>query len=202
MTVTDFRRVGTCDLDSVIITDQLEGRSSRRPHPELETAVLLKLHRELAVDPQSFFQKLVEAVLELSRPGSAGISLLKEVADCFVWPAVAGPLSRFVGDGTPRDFGPCGTVLDRDMTLLMAHPERHFSYLEPITPSLEEVLLVPFYVDGRAVGTIWAVSHIPSRKFDAEDRRLVESLSDFAASAYETLANADQLEPLLRRKLL
>jgi len=36
-------------------------------------------------------------------------------------------------------------------------------------PLVEEALLVPFYVRGKAVGTIWAVSHDPQRKFDAED---------------------------------
>lgn len=82
----------------------------------------------------------------------------------------------------------------------MQHPERHFIYLQPTQPALEEVLLIPFYLYGKPVGTIWAVIHGTDRKFDAEDRRLLESLSTFAASAYQTFAKAGSLAPLLKTK--
>ncbi len=191
---------GACDLETVIVTAQLDLRPSRRADPAKETAVLLKLQRELSLLPKQFFQKLVEAVLELSQASSSGISLLNQSAQRFVWPAVAGPFNVYIGEGTPSNFGPCGTVLERDRTLLMCHPERHFTYLAPINPGLEEVLLVPFYVDGQAVGTIWAVIHEEGCKFDAEDRRLLESLSEFAALAYKALIHARALEPLLKPK--
>lgn len=165
-----------------------------------ETVALIKLQRDLAFEPQTFFQKLVETARELSQADSTGISLLNMGENCFVWPAVSGPLNVYLGEGTPRNFGPCGTVLDRDETLLMQHPERHFGYLVPIQPALEEVLLVPFYWEGRAVGTIWAVIHEPGQGFDSEDRRLLESLSEFAASTYRTLVEIGALEPLLRKK--
>lgn len=161
---------------------------------------LIKLQRQLAFAPETFFQTLVDAARELTQAESSGISLLNERESCFVWPAVSGPLNVYLGEGTPRNFGPCGTVLDRDQTLLMQHPERHFSYLCPIQPGLEEVLLVPFYWQGKAVGTIWAVLHTPGRAFDAEDRRLLESLSDFAATTYRTLVEIGALEPMLRKK--
>lgn len=190
--------IGDSELEEVIATSQLAERPARRADHAAETQILLKLQRDLAYQPRAFFQKLVDAALQLSHAGSTGISLLNESQQRFVWPAVAGGLRVYLGQGTPRDFGPCGTVLDRDMTLVMQHPERHFAYLVPIQPPLEEVLLVPFYTQGKAVGTLWAVSHDPARKFDAEDRRLLESLCAFAASAYETLAKAGALEPLLR----
>ena len=50
---------------------------------------------------------------------------------------------------------------------------------------LVEGLLVPFHVDGQAVGTVWVIAHDESRKFDAEDQRLLESLATFAATAYQ-----------------
>lgn len=192
--------MGSCDLETVITTAQLEQRPSRRPDTARETRALLKLQRALSVEPAAFFPQLVEAALALSSADSTGISLLNEPEQCFVWPAVAGPLNVYLGEGTPREFGPCGTVLDRNGSLLMQHPERHFRYLEPIRPPLEEVLLIPFYMDGRAVGTLWAVIHEPNQKFDAEDRRLLESLSTFAAVAYQTLARSGSIEPLLRKK--
>jgi len=109
-------------------------------------------------------------------------------------------LDSYLGAGTPSDFGPCGTVRERQTTLLFLHPERHFTYLTPIRPDSEEVLLIPFYMNGKAVGTIWAVSHEKNRKFEAEDRRLLGSLSSFAASAYRTLAIQRAIVPLLQLK--
>ncbi|MEP6782597.1 MAG: GAF domain-containing protein, partial [Acidobacteriota bacterium] len=114
--------------------------------------------------------------------------------ESFRWPAIAGEWTPYVGGGTPRSFGPCGTVLDRDTTILFVHPERHFGYLESATPSIEEALLVPFYVNGEAVGTIWAISHSPSRQFDAEDARLLNALARFTAVAHRTLIDIGALE--------
>jgi GAF domain-containing protein len=188
-----------CDLEAIIATAELQTRSGRKPDPDRETAVLLKLHRALAIDPRTFFRKLTEAVLELSIADSAGISLLNEESRRFVWPAVAGPFRVYLWEGTPGNFGPCGTVLQRNATQLMLHPERHFTYLKPIQPGLEEVLLVPFHIDGKAVGTIWAVIHEPDRRFEPEDQRLLEVLSNFAASAYRALAQGGSLAPFLTK---
>lgn len=197
MHAADSHAGGVCDLDSVIATHELSARGSRRPDTARETEVLVRLHRELAVAPATFFQRLVEAALELSHGDSAGISLLNEDTKRFIWPAVAGPFYAYLWEGTPSDFGPCGTVLRRNATQLMRNPERHFTYLTPIKPGLAEVLLVPFYVDEKAVGTIWAVIHEKGRQFDAEDGRLLESLSGFAASAYRTLSDAGLLAAML-----
>jgi len=187
-----------CSLDDVIATGELDSRASRRPEPDAESRALLALTRALAESPHTFFDQLVKTALELARADSTGISLLSEERGRFVWPAVAGRLDSFLGGGTPSDFGPCGTVLDRNQSLLFIHPQKYFDYLQSLEPSLEEVLLIPFHLDGRAVGTIWAVSHDKNRKFDAEDRRVLENLSAFAASAYRVLANLGELEPMLR----
>jgi hypothetical protein len=125
--------------------------------------------------------------------------LLDEEQGRFIWPAVAGGLRPYIGGGTPRDFGPCGTVIDRNAPLLFLHPERYYTYLTPIAPSLEEVLLIPFHMNEKAVGTIWAVIHEPGRHFDTEDKRLLENLSVFAASAYQVLVNEGILETILKK---
>lgn len=62
-------------------------------------------------------------------------------------------------------------MLDCNSPLLMRHVERRYLYFQPVAPPVEEALLVPFYVEGKPVGTIWAVAHDPQRKFDAEDQR-------------------------------
>lgn len=193
--------MGNCDkyweLDEIIATSLLEMRNSRKLDLDVETRVTRELLRELAREPREFFPKLVQAVLEHSNADSSGISVLDKEQGRFVWPAVTGGLSAFVGAGTPSDFGPCGTVLDRNEPVLFQHPERHFTYLKPIEPSLEEVLLAPFHVNGEAVGTIWAVIHQPGGQFDREDRRFLEMLSTFAASAYRVLTQTGVLESII-----
>lgn len=193
---TDHQQ-GEASLESVIATEQLDLRESRVPDRDAESRTTLALIKDLAKAPDTFFQKLVHAVMECSIADSAGISLLDIESGSFIWPAVVGGLSPFLGGGTPMDFGPCGTVLDRDAAVLFIHPERHFTYLEPITPVLEEVLLFPFHVNGKAVGTIWAVIHEQGKHFDAEDRRLLENLSAFAATAYRTLSESGALKTML-----
>jgi GAF domain-containing protein len=190
----------SCDLESVIATDELKHRKTRVSDWNAETQAEMELTQQLAKSPHDFFQKLVDTVLRLTVADSAGISLLDETKGRFVWPAVAGGLFPYLGEGTPRSFGPCGTVLDRNQAVLFLHPERHFTYLEPIQPSLEEVLLIPFHKAGRAVGTIWAVIHQEGRHFQAEDRRLLENLSAFASQAYQILASVGALDPLLKPK--
>ena len=74
----------------------------------------------------------------------------------------------------------------------MRQVQRRYTYFEPVKPPVEEALLVPFYVQGKAVGTIWAVAH-NDRKFDAEDERLMKSLGKFASSAYQTLESQEAL---------
>lgn len=66
----------------------------------------------------------------------------------------------------------------------MQHPERYYVCLAPVTPPLEEVLLIPFRVGGTIVGTIWAVIHEEGQKFNSEDKRILEELSEFAAASY------------------
>jgi PAS domain S-box-containing protein len=174
-------------VESVLCTDELRHRSSRAPDLEKENAALVKLMHALSESPREILQILSETILEVTNAGSAGLSLLttEDGGQNFYWPAVAGIWKDQVGGGTPRNFGPCGEVLDRNSTLLFSRPERRYTYLVPIAPPIEEVLLVPFYVEGEAKGTIWAVSHDVNRKFDAEDERIMISLSKFTSSAFQ-----------------
>lgn len=188
------------DLDSVIATSELNRRPSRQPDRKAESRLLLRLTRQLSQSPESFFPELANAAKELSRADSTGISLLNEEEKRFVWPAVSGKLDYYIGSGTPSDFGPCGTVLERQTPLLFIRPDRHFTYLAPITPPLEEVLLTPFFVNNKPVGTIWAVMHEKGRTFEAEDKRLLENLSKFAANAYSVLTSNGALESFLQMK--
>ena len=97
---------------------------------------------------------------------------------------IVGAWEHNVNGGTPRDFGPCGTVLDQNMPLICTHPEQDFPYWSEVTPVLEEGLLIPFYVNGEAIGTIWVIAHDRSRQFDREDLRIMTNLGAFTGAAY------------------
>ena len=187
---------GIASLDSILCTDELRRRAWRPPDYEKENRALVALASALA-DPQSnILQTLAETILEVTQCDSSGLSLLTkdDGGKRFYWPAIAGIWSPHIGGGTPRDFGPCGDVLDCNRTLLFKHFERRYPYLLPVIPVAEECLLVPFYVGGRAVGTIWAIMHSDRRKFDAEDERLMNTLGQFASLAYQTVESIEDLK--------
>jgi signal transduction histidine kinase/ActR/RegA family two-component response regulator len=172
-------------LESILLTDQLHQRPSRASDYKAENDALVSLTQSLADSPQAILQKLVDKVLEITGAGSAGLSMLTEDGERFEWVAIAGRWSPHLGGGTPRDFGPCGDVLDRNAPMLFTRWERRYPYLAEATPLAEEGLLVPFRIDDRPAGTIWAINHDSDDRFDAEDLRLLESMGRFAAAAYQ-----------------
>ena len=188
--------VGAVPLESILCTDELHRRPSRPPGHEEENRALVKLVSALADSPSTILQTVAETILHITQCDSAGLSLLTRdgqtpdaCGERFYWAAIAGMWNPHVGGGTPRNFGPCGDVLDQNRTLLFKHFERRYPYLLPVFPAAEECLLVPFYVAGKTVGTIWAIMHSDRRKFDAEDDRVMGSLGKFASSAYQALTS-------------
>ncbi|MGH7828495.1 MAG: PAS domain-containing protein [Candidatus Binatia bacterium] len=181
-------------LESILCTEELHRRLWRPPDYEKENRALVALVSALADSPRTILQTLAEGVLGVLQADSAGLSLLTKDEKRFYWAAIAGAWQPHIGGGTPRDFGPCGDVLDRNIPMLFTHWERRYPYLRPATPLAEEGLLVPFYVNGKAVGTIWAIAHTNHRNFDAEDLRLLESLGRFASAAYQAVASIDDLK--------
>jgi PAS domain S-box-containing protein len=179
---------GAPALQSVLSIAELSRRPSRPPDYAAENRALIALTQQMAVSPEGILQKLADTALALCRAHSAGLSLLEEGDQnrSFHWRAIAGQWAPHVNGGTPRDFGPCGTVLDRNAALLFSHPERDFPYFGDVQPLLDEGLLIPFYIKGQAVGTIWVVAHDESRRFDTEDLRVMTNLGAFAAAAYQT----------------
>lgn len=178
---------GIAPLESIVITEQLHRRTSRGCDHETENRALAALVQALADSPDTILQVLAEKVLELLNAGSAGLSLLTKDGQRLCWAAVAGQWSVHVGAGTPRDFGPDGDVLARDAPLLFTHWERRYPYLAAVVPLVEQALLLPFHVDGKAVGTVWAMVHEGERRFDAEDLRLLRNLARFASAAYQAV---------------
>jgi PAS domain S-box-containing protein len=203
---------GLAPLEQVLCTEELWRRPRRPPDYETENRALGKLVDALARAPQTILQTLADTLLEVLKAESAGMSLLTEEGKDFRWAAIAGAWSPHLGGGTPRDFGPCGDVLDRNQPLLFKHWEWRYPYLAEATPLAEEGLLVPFFVGGKAVGTIWTIAHSDGRKFDAEDLRQLESMARFASAAYQAVqllnereasrAALENMESAARSKLL
>jgi PAS domain S-box-containing protein len=186
----------TVSLESILCTEQLRRRPWRPPDYKKENHALVAL-LSARLDPQSnILQTLAETILDVTQCDSSGLSLLTkdDGGKRFYWPAIAGTWKPHIGGGTLRDFGPCGDVLDRNCTLLFKHFERRYPYLLPVMPPAEECLLVPFYVGGKAVGTIWAIMHGDRRTFDAEDERVMSTLGQFASLAYQSLESIEGLK--------
>jgi PAS domain S-box-containing protein len=184
-------------LDSILCTEELTRRPSRPPEFERENRALIALIQAMVNSPKDILQMLADTICEMLGCGSAGISLLSSDGGTrFYWPAISGIWKPHIGGGTPRNFGPCGDVLDRNRPLLFKHVERRYTYFLPVQPAVEEALLVPFYVGGIAVGTVWAVIHDDSRQFDAEDKRRLETLARFASAAYQTVLSVDASKQL------
>jgi len=171
----------------------LRRRPSRPPDYETETRALAALVSALADSPRTVLQTLADTVLAVLHADSAGLSLLTKDKKRFYWAAIAGAWRPHSGGGTPRDFGPCGDVLDRNIPMLFTHWERRYPYLSMATPLADEGLLAPFHVNGEAVGTIWAIAHSKCRSFDAEDLRLLESMGRFASAAYHAVESIEDL---------
>ena len=173
-------------LDDVLITAELARRPAPLPDYEAESRALNAL-ADRESSPQSMLQRVAETALNLCHAGSAGISILEPDGEdgIFRWDAVAGEFSSQVGRRTSRKACPCGTVFDRNTSLLFAYPERHFDYGGEVDPAIVELLMVPFSSGEQQVGTLWVVSHSPSRRFDTEDQRLLTSLSRVAGTIYQ-----------------
>jgi signal transduction histidine kinase len=179
-------------LESVIATDELYRRPTRAPGYEGESRLMATLVDVMAnasgqAGADAVLQRLVEGAVELCQAHSAGVSVLETENghEIVRWRAAAGAWSHYVGGFMSRDASPCGTVLDRNAPMLMTRPQRH--YVITGLPAIVEVLLVPIHGEGRPVGTLWIIAHDETRKFDAEDHRIMTNLSRFAATAYHLL---------------
>ena len=111
-----FAAGAEASLESVLCTEELVGRPSRPPDYQKENGALVSLSNALADSPRTVLQTLADTILDVCRSGSAGVSLLTtdDGGKEFYWPAIAGEWKPHIGGGTPRDFGPCGDVLDRN----------------------------------------------------------------------------------------
>jgi len=191
-------------LDEVITTEELNRRPSRAPDHAAESAALVGLMHSLKEARPDLLQELAESAMRLCRADSAGISIAETEGgnEIFRWHASAGRWAPYLRQTIPRHASPCGVVLDRGEPLMMALPERHFAYdLAGEVPPVREALLVPFFDEGAIVGTLWVIAHDRDTHFDAEDLRLLRSLSEFASIAFHVRKQQAKLGDALNREV-
>ena len=131
--------IPAASLESILCTEELQRRPRRLPDHEKENRALGALASALAADSHTILQVLADTILEVTESDSSGLSLLTtdDGGKRFHWPAIAGMWKSHVGGGTPRNFGPCGDVLDGNRTMLFRHFERRYPYLLPVIPAVE-----------------------------------------------------------------
>jgi signal transduction histidine kinase len=175
---------------------RLSRRPSRPPDYEAESRAMALLMPEMANSPEGLLHKLAETALDLCRAHSAGISFLEEDHErkVFRWHAVAGQWSGLLGSIMPWETSPSSTVLDQNRTILLSQPGRHVPFPSHVVPGIVEMLLIPFRIAQKPVGTIWVVAHDESRQFDGEDERLMSMLCNVASMAHRTWSCMNQLK--------
>jgi PAS domain S-box-containing protein len=165
----------------VLITAELFSRPRKAPNLAAEVKAFCELSALLLGEPQRAVKRFLELAISLCDAGSAGLSLLDadpEGEPVFRWDALAGPLEIHLNGTTPRNFSPCGMCLDAGHTILVSRPFRVFDYFKIAVKPLMEGLVVPLYdTGGIPLGTVWIVHHDVTKRFDAEDARVMEQLA-------------------------
>lgn len=182
--------------DGIIATEELYRRPARPPNYEAECRALTMLARHMTLDPHGVLQKLTELIVDLSEADAAGACVLDtfDGNNQFHWHASAGRFGEELLKVIPGDTNPCAKVISSSEVLLFTGGDRYFPPSSGLQARLYENLLVPWSVNGRKVGALWVVAHSLHKRFDAEDVRLLQSLSSFASAAWQVISALDKAE--------
>ncbi|WP_162268344.1 response regulator [Bradyrhizobium manausense] len=181
-------------LDDCVITAELARRPCKAPDYEAENRALTALVQDMTAEPRAVLQKCAELAVLLCHADSAGISLPDRGDRVFRWRAVSGELAAEAGRTVPDDARLSEAVIARDSVVLFREGERLFPGMTGHGPHVYEVLAAPWHARGKPVGALWAMKHTPEGQFDAEDARLLQSLSHTAAGTFQTTEALDQAE--------
>ena len=181
-------------LEDILITEQLLSRRHRQRRSHKEAECLHRLADAWAVSPENLIDTFLKMPLELCGAGTSGLSLLESGASgeqVFRWTNLAGKLAKCVGGTAPRNFSPCGVTLDRNSPQLFEYPGRYFQYFNQVEVPIVEGLVIPFHVGPKTEGTVWIVSHAEECRFDAEDVRIMTTLTEFVGCALHIIRSSD-----------
>ena len=190
-------------LDDILITEQLYYRIPKTTDLKQENDALHTLIGQVVEQPQILLKKLVKIITQLCQAESAGVSLLEVTPngeDICRWFPLAGMLEASEQTATLYSFSCCGICLKRQAPLLYSYPERYFTYLQQVKPTIVEILVVPLLIHNQPLGTIWIVSHDEHRQFDREDLRLLTSFANFTATVLHSNNARQAAEESARRE--
>jgi len=188
-------------ISDVFITDALSARVPKRADHRREILALQALATRMADEPDAVLPLFVDLAMELTGAVSAGLSLYdaEEAPDIFQWRHLRGTLARFEHATTPRDHSPCGVTLDCNAPTLAAYPERVYEWISDAGIVVPEVLLVPLYIAGEPLGTLWVVSD-QDGYFDSGDVRVAAELASFVGVALRMARNEERLRRSLEEQ--
>jgi RNA polymerase sigma factor (sigma-70 family) len=177
------RAIGAFSLQDVVVNRRLLLRPIRKISETREMSGIRAVAGVLRRGSAAVLNELAELAIDLCDAGSGGVSVIEDdgAEKVFRWRATAGKLKPYLGGSTPRNWSPCGECLNAGTPMLYSFPGRYFTYLQKLDVPVVEVLIIPMYAAGLAVGTIWIVSHDEQRGFNAEDVRVMTSMANFAA---------------------
>ena len=186
-------------FEAVLNPDALSKRPAREADLRGELRTMHLLAQEMVKSPAGVMDRFVELAIELCDAESGGISLLE------ARPArpgilrgygLKGRFAAYKGGTTPREFSPCGVVLDSVKPVVMNYPERHYPYLGADGLTIPELLLVPLLnTSDEAVGTLWIV-HDEGGQFTRNEADTLERLAAFTSVGLmlsQTMAEKDKL---------
>jgi hypothetical protein len=160
-------------------------RQIRPREMTIEISGIRRLANIFAQRPEKILQELVEVSVGMCGADSAGVTIEETLGNGetqFRWIATAGKYADFLDAVLPRFYSPCGTCLDRGQPQLFRVPKPYLDLIGVEAPPVTDGILIPWEVDGTR-STIWLLAHGPYQRFDREDYRMLQSLSDFAAIA-------------------
>jgi hypothetical protein len=144
-----------------------------------------RITRAFVTEPDSILQVLVDAAVDLCGADSAGISMEKDDRtdeSFYHWVATSGQYSGFMDAMLPRYPSACGICLERGRPQLFRVGRKFFEIMGVDAPLVSDGLLFPWQVESMR-GTIFVMAHGREQAFDAEDCRIMQTLSDFAGMA-------------------
>ena len=186
-------------FDAVLNPDALSKRPPREADLRAELRTMHLLAQEMVKSPAGVMDRFVELAIELCDAESGGINLLEARPDSpgiFRWYGFKGRFAAYQGGTTPREFSPCGVVLDSAKPVVMNYPERHYPYLGADGLTIPELLLVPLLnPDDEAIGTLWIV-HGEGGQFTKNKSETLERLAAFTSVGLvlsKAMADKDKL---------
>lgn len=182
----------------VFITDALARRPVRGEDSRRGKVALQELAGRMADDPVDLLPHFVQLAMKLTGAQSAGLSIFDpdKAPDVFEWRYLHGLLAPFENARTPRDDSPCGVTLDVNHPMLLAHPERIYDWIAAENIVVPEVLLIPLYIQGEPLGTLWVVSPRENH-FGQADANALSGLASFIGIALKMLRTGGELEKAL-----